>query len=170
MSECFGFVRVMTRVGVTSTGQKLGVVSRYPFMPPNPLGNPLSCVGAAGAPQPGDRVRVRSKEEIAATLDPGCKNRGLWFDREMLAYCGRTASVKVKVQRFVNERTGRLVELKSDCYILEGVICSSDRSDGRWFCPRGIYAWWHECWLERIDVARGRRAWLVRSAQDRSTS
>jgi hypothetical protein len=147
------FVRVMSRVGVISTGQKLGVVSRYPFMPPNPTGTPPATTEVRGL-EPGDRVRVRSKEEIAATLDAGCKNRGLWFDREMLAYCGRTARVKVKVERFVNERTGRLVELKSDCYILDGVICSSDRSDGRWFCPRGIYAWWRECWLERVDVAR----------------
>jgi hypothetical protein len=34
--------------------------------------------------QPGEWVRVKSKEEILKTLDKHDRNRGLWFDREML--------------------------------------------------------------------------------------
>ena len=76
--------------------------------------------------------------------------RGLSFDQEMVPYCGRTARVKAKVERFIDERTGRMVELTSDAYILDGVVCQSVRSDKRWFCSRDIYPWWREAWLEPL--------------------
>ena len=41
-----------------------------------------------------------------------------------------------------------MVELASDAYILEGVVCQSYRSDKRWFCARAIYPWWREAWLD----------------------
>ena len=39
-----------------------------------------------------------------------------------------------------------MIRIKSDCIILEGIICTSD-----WhlFCTRSAY-WWREIWLERI--------------------
>ena len=100
---------------------------------------------------PGDLVQVRSRSEVAETLDAHGKNRGLWFDREMLPYCGTTVRVLDRVERFIDETTGRVVELKSDCYILDGVTCSGDLSAGRRFCVRAIYPWWRECWLRRVD-------------------
>ena len=75
----------------------------------------------------------------------------LWFDREMKVYCGATAHVKTKVERFIDEGSGRLVELATDAYILDGVVCESSRSSGRWFCSRAIYPYWRECWLERLE-------------------
>ena len=99
----------------------------------------------------GDLVRVRSKEEIAETLDERGKTRGLWFDREMLPYCGGTFRVDAQVTRFIDETTGRMVELKSDCFMLEGVVCSGDRSSGRRFCCRAIYPWWRTAWLRPVD-------------------
>ena len=138
------FVRVMTHLAVTETGRRLGLTSSMPFKHPGD--------GAPHAPQgelkPGDLVQIRPKREIAETLDAKGKCRGLWFDREMLPYCGETRTVKRKVERFVNERTGVMVELKSDCYILDGVVCKSDVSEGRWLCPRAIYPWWREAWLD----------------------
>jgi hypothetical protein len=109
---------------------------------------------ARGVPlglQPGELVQVRSKSEIARTLDESGKNRGLWFDKEMVPFCGRTHRVQGRVERFINEQTGELVELDSDCLILEGVVCSGDLSDRRWFCPRAIYPWWREAWLRRVE-------------------
>ena len=44
-----------------------------------------------------------------------------------------------------------MVELKSDAVILEGVVCQGQHSVGRWFCPRAIYPWWRDCWLERVE-------------------
>jgi hypothetical protein len=103
--------------------------------------------------EPGSLVRIRSKAEIEDTLNEAGKNRGLWFDREMLPYCGSTHTVTRRVERFIDEGTGRMVELKSDCLILDGVCCRNDLSEGRWFCRRGIYSWWREAWLQPVEAA-----------------
>lgn len=101
--------------------------------------------------QVGDLVRIKSREDILDTLSADGKNRGLWFDREMLPFCGQTATVKSRVERFIDEPTGELIVLRSDCYILDGVACSGDRSVNRSFCPRAIYPWWRAAWLEPAD-------------------
>jgi hypothetical protein len=46
-----------------------------------------------------------------------------------------------------------MVELKNECLLLDGVVCSGDHSTGRWFCPRAIYPYWREDWLERANGA-----------------
>ena len=95
-------------------------------------------------------MRIRSKEEIARTLGRDGKHKGLWFDREMLPFCGKTVRVLRKVDRIIDERSGRMIEMKNDCYILEGIVCSGDRSFSRRFCPRAIYPYWRACWLEPL--------------------
>jgi hypothetical protein len=97
--------------------------------------------------QPGDRVRIKSKEEIIDTLDRTNHTRGLSFDAEMVKYCGRIATVRARVNRLIDEETGKMVKIKSDCIILEGVTCTADYHR---LCPRGIYPYWREAWLERI--------------------
>jgi hypothetical protein len=98
--------------------------------------------------QPGQLVRIKPLKEISRQLDERKKTRGLYFDvPEMGPYCGREATILARVERFIDEPTGRMIELKSDCYMLDGVVCSGDRSDRRWFCPRAIYPWWRESWL-----------------------
>jgi hypothetical protein len=57
----------------------------------------------------------------------------------MLPFCGKTFPIKSRVERFVDENTGKLIQLKSDAYILDGVVCSGNRSSGKWFCRRAIY-------------------------------
>jgi hypothetical protein len=143
------FARVMARTVYEAVGQWTRLRFARPFKATG--GAPTASEPPRGL-LPGDVVQVRSKAEIARTLDANGKNKGLWFDREMLPYCGATARVLARVDRFIDERTGRLVELKSDCYILEGVICSGDLSVGRRFCVREIYPWWRECWLRRLDA------------------
>ena len=100
---------------------------------------------------PGDVVRVRPPDEILATLDSKGLNKGLSFDREMLVHCGKTYRVQARVRRIVDDRTGRVIDINRDCIILEGVVCSGERTVGCWFCPRGIYSYWREAWLERIE-------------------
>jgi hypothetical protein len=104
--------------------------------------------------QPGEYVQVKSREEILTTLDTNQKNRGLYFDVEMLRYCGRTFRVLQRVERIINETNGRLMRLPNDCVILEGVTCSSHFSEGRLFCPRSIYPYWREIWLRRITPSQ----------------
>ena len=40
----------------------------------------------------------------------------------MIPYCGGQYRVKRKVQRLINESTGQMIEINSDCLILEGVV------------------------------------------------
>ena len=100
--------------------------------------------------QPGDLVRVKSHEDILATVTKGGMNRGLLFDKEMVPFCGRVFRVKTRVTTFVNESTGRLTTLKTPAVILEGVWCQSRYSNKKMFCPRALYSWWRDIWLERI--------------------
>jgi hypothetical protein len=98
--------------------------------------------------QPGELVRVKDKEEIVATLDADNSNRGLSFDPEMLWYCGREARVLRRVERTIDERTGKLLRLKRPCIVLEGVTC---RGAYHRCCPRADYPYWREIWLERVE-------------------
>jgi hypothetical protein len=100
--------------------------------------------------KPGEVVRVKSYREILKTVNTSNKNRGLFFDAEMVPYCGGTYRVLQRVSRMVNERTGKLEILKNDCIMLEGVFCRSRYSEKRHFCPRAIYSFWREAWLERV--------------------
>jgi len=101
--------------------------------------------------QPGDLVRVKPYSEILKTVDEHNRNRGLYFDAEMVPYCGGTYRVLKRVSRIINERTGKMMTFKNDCIILDGVICQSRYSEKRFFCPRAIYSYWREIWLERVE-------------------
>ena len=141
------FIRLMLRAVVMEAWFRLGRLK------PLPLRGPATGP-AATEPldlQPGERVRVRSPEDIAATLDETGHNRRLSFDREMLPFCGRTFHVKDRVNRIIDDRTGRMMNISKDCIILDGTVCSGERSTGRWFCPRQIHAYWREAWLERVE-------------------
>src|SRR5882757_2491663 len=95
-------------------------------------------------------VRVKPYEEILATLDADNKNRGLYFDAEAVPFCGHTYRVLSRVTKILDERTGRMVNMKTPSLILEGVYCQARYSDCRMFCPRAIYSYWREIWLERV--------------------
>jgi hypothetical protein len=93
-------------------------------------------------------VRVKPIEAIITTLDTSNRNRGMTFDPEMKKYCGRQARVLRRVDRIIDEKTGRMLKLKNPCIILQDVICTSDFHR---LCPRGIYPYWREIWLERVE-------------------
>lgn len=100
---------------------------------------------------PGEWVRVKSYADILATLDTDNKNRGLYFDAEYVPYCGRVFRVLRRVTTIVNEKNGKLLQFKTPAVILEDVFCRSRYSHDRMFCPRSIYAYWREIWLERVE-------------------
>ncbi|MBX3347832.1 MAG: hypothetical protein KF747_03730 [Nitrospira sp.] len=105
--------------------------------------------------QPGELVRVKSYKEILGTLNAENKNRGLYFDAEAVPYCGGTYRVKTRLNKFLDERTGKLITLTNSSILLEGVWCQARYSDCRMFCPRSIYTWWREIWLERVSEETG---------------
>lgn len=101
--------------------------------------------------QPGELVQVRSRDEILKTLDGKRGYLGLSFDVEMEPFCGKTYRVLRRVERLIDERTGRMVRIKRDCIVLEGVTCGGCLSRNRMFCPRAIYPYWRELWLRRVS-------------------
>jgi hypothetical protein len=105
--------------------------------------------------QPGELVRVRPYKEILETLDTQNKNRGLYFDAEMVPYCGGIYQVSKRVHNFIDEKSGKTVIMKTPAIILDNVWCQARYSDCRMFCPRSIYSWWREIWLERVAVDSG---------------
>ena len=116
-----------------------------------PMGHPTP-VADLGL-QPGDWVRVKSYEEILETCTEDNKNRGMWFDGEMVPYCGGTYRVHKRVTKIINEQSGNMVEMKTPCIILEDVACQARYSQCRLFCPRSIVPYWREIWLDRVSSA-----------------
>jgi hypothetical protein len=104
----------------------------------------------------GDYVQVKSHQEILQTVNTENRNRGLRFDAEMVPYCGQTYRVRSRVERLIDEKTGRMVQLPNDCIILDGVVCQSRFSAKRLFCPRAIFPYWREIWLKKVDDASPR--------------
>ncbi|MCI0557381.1 MAG: hypothetical protein MN733_02720 [Nitrososphaera sp.] len=104
--------------------------------------------------QPGELVEVRSWEEIMRTINEHNRNRGLSFDVEMVPFCGRKFRVRSRVEKIINERTGKMIRIPTTCVILEGVTCGGCLSRKRLFCPRSIYPYWHEIWLKRVECQR----------------
>jgi hypothetical protein len=98
--------------------------------------------------QPGEIVEIKSRQEIFATLDEDDKTQGLRFDGEMLKYCGRRARVLRRMENIIDEKTGRMLRIRRDCVILDGVICTGDYHRS---CPRAIYPYWREAWLRRVE-------------------
>jgi len=100
--------------------------------------------------QTGDLVRVKSHEDILRTVTTDSKNRGMYWDAEMVPYCGGTYRVLKRVTQIINEKTGKMQEMKNPCIILDSVVCQARYSGCRMFCPRSIYPYWREIWLERV--------------------
>ena len=102
--------------------------------------------------QPGERVRIKSKSEIEATLDTKGLNRGLYADIELAPFCGTVATVKKAATRFIDDSTGLMQHPKQPCIVLDRVACLGEYSDCRLLCPRAIPSYWREIWLERVEA------------------
>ncbi len=124
--------------------QELRRGGKYPYIAGKLMKTPSGVLDL----RPGELVQVKSKDEILETLDTEEKNRGLSFDREMVKYCGGKYRVLRRVERLINERTGKMMKMNSDCIILDDVICTADYHG---FCPRSIYPYWREIWLKRVE-------------------
>jgi hypothetical protein len=146
----FGLLRF---IFIAVRGFPMEIARRVGLLKPLPLKGPGSQSTATKRLdlRPGDLVKVRSPDEIAVTLDERGHNLGLSFDREMLPFCGHTFRVRDKVRRIIDDKTGRMLNIPKDCLILDGAVCSGERSTGRWFCPRQIYPYWRESWLRRVE-------------------
>lgn len=96
----------------------------------------------------GDLVRVRSKEEVEATLNIWRQLKGCGFMEEMEPYCGTTQWVLKPVKRFLDERDYTIKKCQG-IVLLEGLMCQGTEAFGP--CDRSCYYFWREEWLEKID-------------------
>ena len=97
----------------------------------------------------GDKVKVKTFDEILKTLNAKGCNRGLWFDEaEMKPFCGTELSVTRVIKRLIDEHTGKLLELKVPSVVLNETQCSGLK---RRFCGRGMLHFWRKVWLEKVE-------------------
>jgi len=116
---------------------------------------------AADAPAPavppplhllaGQRVRVKSLEQIRSTLDAVGDCEGLGFMPVQEAFCGREFTVRKRIERFFDERTRRMLRLRNTV-ILDGVFCEPPTTGAVDYagCHRTCFLFWKEAWLERV--------------------
>lgn len=99
----------------------------------------------------GDKVRIKSRYEILATLNDERKNFGLSFDPDMAAYCNTTHTVIRKIERIIDEKTGKIMHLSHSSYALQDVLCTGCDCRTRLFCSRGSLTFWRDGWLDPVD-------------------
>jgi len=108
---------------------------------------PKTTVASVGL-KAGDQVRVRSREEIEATLNHWRQLKGCSFMSEMAQYCDTTQRVHKVMERFVDERDLRVKKVKG-IVLLDGLRCEGTAEFGR--CDRSCLYFWREEWLERVE-------------------
>lgn len=105
--------------------------------------------------KPGEMVRVKSRAQIVETLDSGSRNRGMAVCPEMMRCCGHDAEVRYRVDRIIDEKTGKMRELTNTVALQnvgrkerlgEECLCADQLGD----CPRGGLMYWREIWLDRV--------------------
>jgi hypothetical protein len=100
--------------------------------------------------RPGEWVEVKSSEEIMRTINKNGFNRGMRHDMEMLKYSGGQYRVEKRVERIINEQTGKMMSMKTACIQLEDVYCRAECTPMRLGCPRAMSTYWREIWLRRV--------------------
>jgi hypothetical protein len=98
--------------------------------------------------QPGDNVRVRSREEIQATLNYWNQLKGCSFMEEMSPYCNTKQRVLKRIEKFLDERD-YLMKKTRGVVILDGIFCKGTKDFGA--CDRTCFYFWREEWLEKVN-------------------
>ena len=124
-----------------------------PFGVPKGTPTPRSQLGL----QQGELVCVKPYGEILKTLNFNYRNHGLYFDPEMVPFTEGKYEVDYRVNQIIDEKTGKMIRFKTDAIVLKNVACGSRYAICRRFCPRAIYPYWREIWLERASESRVNR-------------
>ncbi|MEN6337658.1 MAG: hypothetical protein ABFE01_25675 [Phycisphaerales bacterium] len=134
------FKRALKRTLTSWRGRLRGVDQA-----PSAAGRPADAT--TPALKAGDTVRVRSLQEIRATLNPWDELRGCSFMEGMVPFCGTTQRVSRCVERFMDERNYQMRKARG-IVLLEGVFCEGTDALGR--CDRSCLFFWREEWLEKV--------------------
>ncbi|MFY9397999.1 MAG: hypothetical protein WAR22_06520 [Desulfomonilia bacterium] len=102
--------------------------------------------------RPGERVMVKTLDEILKTLDQNGKYQGLSFTVAQRKYCGGTYTVLKRLEKVFDERRWKLSRIK-DTVLLDSVVCDGDGGVSREWdgCDRHCLLWWKEAWLKRVE-------------------
>jgi hypothetical protein len=118
---------------------------------PHTKGTPVAVLDL----KPGELVRIKDFGQIVATLDRKKRNRGINICHEMTRCCGEVAEVRYRVNRLIEERSGKMRELHhsvtlqgpdGEPSLCDECLCYGEMGD----CPRGELMYWREIWLERM--------------------
>ena len=97
-------------------------------------------------------MEVLDHAAILATLDERRRCDGLEFMDGMARFCGQRRRVLNRVRLFYDEHERRMLKLKRDRYLLEGVICDGYGAFGQEGCDRACFYFWSSRWLTRVDA------------------
>lgn len=132
-----------------NTTQRLRGGVKFPYMPSLSQMNP-----ATKAPQEslaeGQSVIVQSRAHIAQTLIKG-KTKGLWYDQDMIRFCGNPAVVYKQVDKIIHEGTGKMVQIKTPCWILRDITATGEFQR---LNPQAEYTYWREAWLQPQETKK----------------
>lgn len=98
---------------------------------------------------PGERVRVRSADEVRATLEDGRSSGIYYIPAVMDRFTGGTFVVERSVGRFYDEVSGRVVKARR-AVLLKDSRCDGSQLNGH-TCDRACPVFWSEAWLERTS-------------------
>jgi hypothetical protein len=111
---------------------------------------------------PGTPVRVRSRQEIEASLDENGMLEGVRFVAEMVQFCGRVFTVTGCIERTWEEaRQGMRQTFKA--VLLDGLRCDGSAHGG---CPKRCSLLWKESWLEVASIGMIRQCPAGEKLQD----
>ena len=101
--------------------------------------------------QAGERVRVKPYDEILKTLDSQLpQSRSLFRSPRWCRSPSANTRSSAAQKQIIDERTGKMLRFKTDAIVLKDVVCDARYAICRRFCPRAIYPYWREIWLERV--------------------
>lgn len=98
--------------------------------------------------KPGDRVRIRDKEEILRTLDKNGRLENMPFMPQMFEFCGQEFTVFKRAHKTcdtVHQTGGRSLP---DTVHLDTSRCNGQAYGG---CEAGCLLFWKSAWLQSVD-------------------
>jgi len=100
----------------------------------------------------GERIVVKSMQDITQTLDAKSHNRGLLFTPDMRLQCGHEQKVERHLDKIIVDGTGEMRKMKNTVYLEDSYCSCAHAAIGG--CPRGEFVYWREIWLRREEPAK----------------
>lgn len=92
----------------------------------------------------GQSVMVQNRAHISQTLINN-KTKGLWYDQDMVRFCGNASVVKQRITQIIHEASGKMLQMKTPSWILHDIMATGEFHR---LCPQHEYIFWREEWLK----------------------